>query len=184
MSVSVLNTDAGLSGKTIVTAEGAHTIDGLHTFDRDPNPPFAVSAGSAAVSNLDADKLDGYEASAFPRKAEAATVTSDWTMATVTATKFITQTASQSCLNNTATTIITLTSTAGATYLVSAHIANAGDPTNYGASYIAVQDGGTVRVAAISAGANLTVSVSGLALRATQVSGSTQTVTMTVTRIS
>lgn len=60
-NVSVLNTDAGVSGKTLITAEGTHTITGLHTFDRDPNGPFAVSAGSAVVSNLDSDKLDGQE---------------------------------------------------------------------------------------------------------------------------
>lgn len=59
MSVSVLNTDAGLSGKTLVNAEDSQTITGLKTFDRDPNAPFAVSAGSAKVDNLDADKLDG-----------------------------------------------------------------------------------------------------------------------------
>jgi len=35
------------------------TIIGLWTFDRAPNSPFAVSAGSAKVDNLDADLLDG-----------------------------------------------------------------------------------------------------------------------------
>lgn len=35
------------------------TITGLVTFDRDPAAPFAVSASSAAVTNLDADLLDG-----------------------------------------------------------------------------------------------------------------------------
>jgi hypothetical protein len=59
MSISVLNTDAGLSGKTLVTAEGSTTQTGLITFDRDPNPPFAVSANSAVVPNLDADSVDG-----------------------------------------------------------------------------------------------------------------------------
>jgi hypothetical protein len=58
-SISVLNTDAGLSGKTIANTEDAQTVTGLKTFDRDPNPPFAVSSGSAVVTNLDADKLDG-----------------------------------------------------------------------------------------------------------------------------
>jgi hypothetical protein len=67
MAISVLNTDAGLSGKTIVNLEDAQTVTGLKTFDRDPNAPFAVSAGSAVVPNLDADKLDGLEASAFAK---------------------------------------------------------------------------------------------------------------------
>lgn len=61
MSISVLNTDAGLSGKTIVNAEDSQTVTGLKTFDRDPSAPFAVSSGSAAVANLDADKLDGQD---------------------------------------------------------------------------------------------------------------------------
>jgi hypothetical protein len=61
VSISVLNTDAGLSGKTLVTAEGTTTQEGLITFDRDPNAPFAVAAGSAVVPNLDSDKLDGQE---------------------------------------------------------------------------------------------------------------------------
>jgi hypothetical protein len=59
MAISVLNTDAGLSGKTIVNLEDAQTITGLKNFDRDPNPPFSVSANSAVVTNLDADKVDG-----------------------------------------------------------------------------------------------------------------------------
>lgn len=65
MAISVLNTDAGLSGKTIQNLEDAQTVTGLKTFDRDPNAPFAVSASSAVVTNLDADKLDGLEAAAF-----------------------------------------------------------------------------------------------------------------------
>lgn len=59
MAISVLNTDAGLSGKTIVNLEDGQTVTGLKTFDRDPNPPFAVSGNSAVVPNLDADSVDG-----------------------------------------------------------------------------------------------------------------------------
>ena len=69
MSISVLNTDAGLSGKTIQNLEDGQTVTGLKTFDRDPNPPFAVTSGSAAVTNLDADKLDGLHGSAYYVKA-------------------------------------------------------------------------------------------------------------------
>jgi hypothetical protein len=60
--ISVTNTTSDLSGKTLETAEGSYTVTGLKTFDRDPNPPFAVSSGSAKVSNLDADLLDGKNA--------------------------------------------------------------------------------------------------------------------------
>ncbi len=65
MSISILNTDAGLSGKTIVDEESTQTLTGAKTFDRDPSAPFAVSSGSAVVANLDADKLDGFEGAAF-----------------------------------------------------------------------------------------------------------------------
>jgi hypothetical protein len=65
MSVSIANTDAGLSGKTLDLLESDQTITGQKTFDRDPNPPFAVSSGSAKVSNLDADLLDGQEGSYY-----------------------------------------------------------------------------------------------------------------------
>lgn len=60
--IAVTNTTADLSGKTLLTEEGSYTVEGLHTYDRDPNPPFAVSANSAKVSNLDADLLDGQHA--------------------------------------------------------------------------------------------------------------------------
>lgn len=65
-TVAVTNTDAGLSATKLLNAEGADTVTGLKTFDRDPNPPFAVSSGSAVVPNLDADKLDGLDSTAFP----------------------------------------------------------------------------------------------------------------------
>lgn len=65
MSISILNTDANLSGKTLLKAEDSQTITGAKTFDLDPNPPFVVTSGSAVVPNLDADKVDGKEAAAF-----------------------------------------------------------------------------------------------------------------------
>ena len=79
MSVSVTNTDEQLSASTLLTEEDAATIEGLHTFDRDPNPPFAVSSGSAVVPNLDADKVDGYEAAALAVLAENETISGSWT---------------------------------------------------------------------------------------------------------
>lgn len=64
-TVSVLNTDAGLSGKTLLNAEDAQNVTGLKAFNRAPNPPFTVQAGSAVVANLDADKLDGVDGSSY-----------------------------------------------------------------------------------------------------------------------
>lgn len=59
--VSIANTTANVSGQTVILAGRDQTITGLHTFDRDPSAPFAVSANSAKVSNLDADLLDGLD---------------------------------------------------------------------------------------------------------------------------
>jgi hypothetical protein len=65
MSISVLNSDAGLAGTTLLNGESAQTVTGLKTFDRDPSAPFAVSSGSAVVTNLDADTVDGVHAADF-----------------------------------------------------------------------------------------------------------------------
>jgi hypothetical protein len=61
MSVSVLNTTASLSGKTLLKAEDSQTVTGLKTFDLGAAAPFGVVSGAAKVSNLDADLLDGQE---------------------------------------------------------------------------------------------------------------------------
>ena len=58
-TVTVLNTSSNISGDTLLTAENNTTVTGLITFDRDPSAPFAVSANSSVVANLDADKVDG-----------------------------------------------------------------------------------------------------------------------------
>lgn len=55
MSISVLNTNANLSGKTIMAAENADTITGLKTFNRGAAAPFAVDAASTKVANLAVD---------------------------------------------------------------------------------------------------------------------------------
>ncbi len=65
MSVSVLNTTASLSGKTLLKAEDSQTITGAKTFDLGASPPFVVLPGAAKVANLDADLLDGAEGTAF-----------------------------------------------------------------------------------------------------------------------
>jgi hypothetical protein len=60
-NVTVLNTDASITAKTVMTNEASETITGVKTFDLDPSAPFAVSSGSAVVANLDADKVDGFD---------------------------------------------------------------------------------------------------------------------------
>lgn len=64
MPVNVLNTDAQLNGKTLVTTEDAQVVTGVKTFELAPAAPFVVEVGSAVVPNLDADKLDGQHAPA------------------------------------------------------------------------------------------------------------------------
>lgn len=63
--ISVLNSSANISGKTLLVAEVAATITALQTFDRDPSAPFGVTASSAVVTNLDADLLDGQHGSYY-----------------------------------------------------------------------------------------------------------------------
>lgn len=53
------NTASQISGKTLVTTTDTQVLSGPITFQRAPNPPFAVQAGSANVPNLDADLLQG-----------------------------------------------------------------------------------------------------------------------------
>lgn len=60
MATNVTNTDADLGGKTLLTAENDEAITGLKTFNRVPDAPFAVAAGSPVVPGLNADMLDGY----------------------------------------------------------------------------------------------------------------------------
>lgn len=75
MAVTVTNTDAGLSGKTLVTAETDQTINGLKTFNRGTSAPLAVNVGAAVVANLDADKLDGQEGSYYTNASNLASGT-------------------------------------------------------------------------------------------------------------
>lgn len=64
-TVAIANTTANISGKTVVLAERDHTITGSWTFSRSPSAPFTVTAASAVVTNLDADKLDGLDSTYF-----------------------------------------------------------------------------------------------------------------------
>jgi hypothetical protein len=65
VAVTVSNTSASLSGKTLLKAEDAQTITGAKTFQLGVGAPFIVQAGSAKVTNLDADFVDGEDAADF-----------------------------------------------------------------------------------------------------------------------
>jgi hypothetical protein len=70
---------AGSGGGTL--GGTAFTQTALQTFDRGAGiAPFAVQQSDAAkVTNLDADKLDGYNESAFAKLADNETVAGTWT---------------------------------------------------------------------------------------------------------
>jgi len=59
------NITSGGGGGSSTNGAQSYTQTGLITFDRDPSAPFAVSSGSAKVTNLDADLLDGLNSTAF-----------------------------------------------------------------------------------------------------------------------
>lgn len=66
------------SGSSGTVGGTSYTQTGLITFDRDPSAPFSVTSSSAKVDNLDADKLDGYDESAFAKLADNETITGTW----------------------------------------------------------------------------------------------------------
>lgn len=70
-TVAVANTTTNISGQTVLLAARDQTITGQHTFDRDPSAPFVVTSGSAVVSNLDADKVDGQDGAYYLSLANA-----------------------------------------------------------------------------------------------------------------
>lgn len=84
-TVSVTNTTSQVSSAALMLLAADQTVTGLKTFNRAPSAPFAVQAGSAVVTNLDADKLDGYEATQFAVLAENETVSGTWTFNNATA---------------------------------------------------------------------------------------------------
>lgn len=65
-NAQVSNTTSQLEGKELLLADGAaQTVTKTIEFDNGASAPFAVAAGAAVVPNLDADKLDGEEATDF-----------------------------------------------------------------------------------------------------------------------
>jgi microcystin-dependent protein len=80
----VTNTDSDLDARTLLTGQGAYEITGLHTYNRDPSPPIAVSAGSAMVANLDAEFLGGStKAQILAAAAAAASASIAWPIGSV-----------------------------------------------------------------------------------------------------
>lgn len=76
----IANNAAEIAGKIVMLADGgtARTVTGSFTFDRDPSAPFAVTASSAVVTNLDADLLDGVQGSGYAALADNETVSGAW----------------------------------------------------------------------------------------------------------
>jgi len=68
----------GSGGGSAPSGGTSYIQTGLVTFDRDPDAPFAVTASSAVVPNLDADKLDGLDSTAFIRANGSTPLTANW----------------------------------------------------------------------------------------------------------
>lgn len=79
------------SGGGSSTANGAssYTQTGLITFDRDPSAPFAVTASSAKVDNLDADKLDGIDGTSYLARANHTGVQAETTISPITTDRLL-----------------------------------------------------------------------------------------------
>lgn len=62
---AIANNAADMLNKIVMVADSTipRTVTNLFTFNRSSSAPFAVNSGAAKVSNLDADKVDGYEGS-------------------------------------------------------------------------------------------------------------------------
>jgi len=94
---------------------------------------------------------------------------------------FSTQTGVTSCANNTATTLMTFGSNEG-NFLVSARLSGTGSVIHNTTGIIHINNSST-SYTVLAAGSQLVLSMSGLALQATQTAGSTLNVTWNVVRI-
>lgn len=73
-NVTVQNTTASLTSKTLAKLEDTQTFTGQKTFNIGASAPFVCVSGAAKVDYLDADKLDGAEGTAYH---DAAQLTGD-----------------------------------------------------------------------------------------------------------
>ena len=165
----VLNTNADLDGNTLLTAENDYTISGLHTFDRNAAVPFAVDAASLKVTNLDADKVDGKEAAAFPELAAANIFTGVQTIPAVA-------TASGTTASTATGTPVTLFSAlARGRYEIFLGVQDGvGFPNSYASFATVVSDGVAARIVSNNA-TNSTITLSGTNVQAMQNSGNSIT---------
>lgn len=74
-------------GSSVPDGAASYTQTGLITFDRDPSAPFAVTASSAKVDNLNADLLDGFDWNTANVLPETGLSFTDITTGNVTSTK-------------------------------------------------------------------------------------------------
>lgn len=61
MAITVLNTDAGLSGKTLADLESAQTMSGVKTFSAAPVISAGIKFPATQAASTDANTLDDYE---------------------------------------------------------------------------------------------------------------------------
>lgn len=101
----------------------------------------------------------------------------------IAATTYTSLTGSASANNGVATTCITLPSSTVGIYFVFANLGSQGDTANYGTYAVINTDGASSRILTQVDGALQSISISGLDVKSSQFSGSTQTIYMTATRL-
>jgi hypothetical protein len=157
-------------------AVGGYQINaGSHQF-------LIAAAGTvgAAVSFTTAMTLDASGNLLVGTTASAGDITNT---APVVAGVFKTLSGTVSAATATATTIATLPNVTNGTYIVSCGLA-AGDPTNYSAVSLVTVDATVLRITNLQTAALMSITVSGQTVRATQISGITNTIFFTLTRVS
>jgi len=188
--------------KTSLPASSAETITGLKTFDRDPDAPFAVTAGSALVTNLNADLLDDLDTSSDTYNTSVAKVLKSDADGGVrldhievgsatgagegdvkaSARHYTVARSVANCINGLWSTLYTFANLPGLKmFLVMAGL-NAHDTTNYAGWGIVATDEASGRMVTKAVGGLLDLQMSGLALQAKQSSSCDQTIFVTIQR--
>jgi hypothetical protein len=86
-------------------------------------------------------------------------------------------------LTNSGVAVTMFAAASEGSYIVNAYIFGTGAPANYTAVAIVKTSGGVAAVSALSAATNMTITVSGLNVQATQLSGVAQVISYAVTRL-
>ena len=101
----------------------------------------------------------------------------------ISAPRYISSTGTTSIPYNDSYTIHTISNSAGAMWLINAYLASTDTPNNYHCIALLTAGNNLYRITHLQTANNLTLSLVGADVRAVQTSGSTQTVSKTITRL-